>query len=163
MFHKNESMIDLSKYKRRKVVDYAPQHPSFLSPQLQCTIGQKKLLIRQAEWLRANYSDCTDLELAMTLCCDKSMVERYAHNNSLQKSYKFVVWAKTHDPSLPVEPPRTHIESDEELLARIRQESKDDIIFAADYADTFDFCNSSERKALTNVLFDALRWGREHT
>ena len=155
-------MIDLSKYKRRSVIDYAPKPPSFLTPQLRCTVGQTKFLVRQAEWLRKNYSDCTDAELAMTLCCDVSMVKRYAHNNGLQKSHKFVKWAKTHDPSLPVETPRTHIESDEELLVRIQQESKDDLIFAADYSDSFDFCNSSERKALTNVLFEALRWGREH-
>jgi len=155
-------MIDLSKYKRRTVIDYAPKQPSFLTPQLRCTVGQTKLLIRQADWLRKNYSDCTDAELAMTLSCDVSMVKRYAHNNGLQKSHKFLAWAKINDPSLPVAPPRTHVESDEELLTRIRQESKDDFIYAAEYAETFRFCTSSERKALTNVLFEALRWGREH-
>lgn len=155
-------MTNLNKYKRHEVLDYAPKQPSFLTPQNRCKPDQTKLLPKQAEWLRKNYSDCTDTELAMALWCDVELVQRYARNNYLQKSGKFQSWAKAHDPTKPVGPPRTHLETDEELIRRIRWEEQQDNTFAADYALTFDFATQEERCRIAGVIADAMRWAREH-
>lgn len=155
-------MNGLSKYKRREVVDYTPKQPSFLPPQQRCKPEQQKLLPMQAEWLRRNYSDCTDLDLSLALWCDAKMIQRYARNNYLTKSGKFQTWAKTHDQMQPVGPPRTHIETDEELKTRIEWEEQTDKAFAADYAITFDNCTHEEQCHIAGVLVEAMRWGREH-
>ena len=155
-------MIDITKYKRKLVSDYVPKRPGYISNRDRCAGDQTRLTPRQAAWLRKNYADCTDADLAMALWCEEGMIQRYARNNALNKSAKFQRWAKTNDPTMPVPTPRQHYETDEELAERIRAESKADSIIASSVADTFDFCNQSEKKALTHILFEALRWGREH-
>lgn len=148
---------------RKLVKDYHPKEPPVTR-----AVRFEGFNIRWGErhrrYLIDNYPDCESEKIADILNCDVREVAEEARRLHLQKSAKFKLWWQEHRLGIrrkDVEAPQGyHWETETEMNDRLERESMADARAAEKYASTFDFCNRSEKKYLTAVLIQALKWHR---
>lgn len=152
---------------RLLVKDWSPVKPPRLSMALRFT-GQRNPVWNQErkDWLRRYYPNATDDDLAWAMDCSVQEIYFAARRMRLDKSGPFIKWQSRTDAERLAAGGGAvgfHWETDEEYAERMKRLREIELSMAYRCADNFEFCTKEEKRALSRVLYEAIKWGREST